>query len=147
MENNFKIIEATKESAQDIYSIEQDIENKILSLQTIHKELDDKNHIYFVAYENSTPLSYLASTVYIDHIDLDSIATKKAYRRKKIATFLLDILIKKASALDIDTIFLEVNENNHAAICFYENYGFKYVSTRKNYYKNGENAHIYCYTI
>ncbi len=62
----------------------------------------------------------------------------KKYRKIAIATNLIIKLkdIKK-------NIFLEVRENNTAAIALYKKIGFKQTTIRKKYYRNGDNAKIF----
>jgi len=59
------------------------------------------------------------------------------YRRKKIASILIDKMLEE----NINDISLEVNVNNNEAIQLYKKYGFEIVSKRKNYYQN-EDAYL-----
>jgi ribosomal-protein-alanine N-acetyltransferase len=61
---------------------------------------------------------------------------EKEYRRKNIATKLLESMWKILEKKDIHSITLEVNCNNAAAIKFYEKNGFEKVSVREKYYGN-----------
>lgn len=71
-----------------------------------------------------------------DRIEINYIVVIEKYRNLKIASKLLDYLIKNNNVLNIT---LEVNENNIAAINLYKKFGFKNVVIREKYYNN-ENA-------
>lgn len=58
-------------------------------------------------------------------------------RRQGIARRLLDHLIASALARQHREIFLEVAEDNSAALALYEQAGFTAVGRRADYYKNG----------
>jgi ribosomal-protein-alanine N-acetyltransferase len=59
-----------------------------------------------------------------------------------LSKLLLDDFIKFCKFNGIEKIFLEVKDSNKVAIALYENFGFKKISQRKNYYSDGSNADI-----
>ncbi len=69
-----------------------------------------------------------------------SIAVDKNYRRSGIGTQLLVKAIAILSLLRLDTIYLEVNENNVGAVEFYKSFNFKIDRTVPGYYENGDGA-------
>ena len=69
-----------------------------------------------------------------------SIAVDKNYRRRGAGTQLLVKAISILSLLNIDTIYLEVNENNTEAVEFYKNFNFKIDRVVPGYYENGDGA-------
>ena len=71
-----------------------------------------------------------------------SIAVDKNYRRQGAGTQLLVKAISILALLNIDTIYLEVNENNAAAVEFYKNFNFKIDRIVPGYYENGDSAII-----
>ena len=52
----------------------------------------------------------------------------------------MEEMFKDCREKELKTLFLEVRESNYPAINLYEKSGFKEVSRRKNYYKDGETA-------
>lgn len=62
------------------------------------------------------------------------------HQRRGIATQLLEHMIGTSAALGINTMVLEVREDNTAARRLYEKVGFKDVGLRKHYYKDGSHA-------
>ena len=69
-----------------------------------------------------------------------SIAVDKNYRRKGAGTKLLVKAIAILSLLNLNTIYLEVNENNVGAVEFYKSFNFKIDRTVPGYYENGDGA-------
>ena len=64
-----------------------------------------------------------------------TIATDPAQRRRGIAKALLDISETELVDNGVDTLFLEVAEDNKAAITFYKGAGFEPIGRRPAYYK------------
>ena len=71
-----------------------------------------------------------------------SIAVDEKYRRLGAGTKLLVKAISILSLLNLDTIYLEVNENNHGAIEFYKKFNFRNDRVVPNYYTDGDGAII-----
>ena len=132
----------------EIEIIEKDLEHRILSSTILNATLNKENYYFLLATLNNIPVGYIAAEHLVDHIDILSIAVIKDYRKKHIATLLLNELLKLVSSLDIQSIFLEVRCNNISAIKFYEKNEFKKIDCRKNYYTDtNEDAYIYIKTI
>lgn len=98
---------------------------------------------FLVAEEEGYVIGYVIFWIkyeYQGHII--SIAVDKNYRRLKAGTQLLVKAISILSLLKIDTIYLEVNENNTGAIEFYKTFNFKIDRFVPGYYENGEGAAV-----
>lgn len=67
-------------------------------------------------------------------VELLTIAVDPDYRRQGLAHQLMEAFETKAKANNIEDAFLEVAENNRAAIALYESFGFTEKGMRKNYY-------------
>lgn len=76
------------------------------------------------------------------HGHIISIAVDKNYRRQGAGTQLLVKAISILALLNIDAIYLEVNENNKEAVEFYKNFNFKVDRVVPGYYENGDGAII-----
>ena len=71
------------------------------------------------------------------------VAVTEKYRKNGVATQLLSEMEKSfPKNVDdvVETITLEVRESNKAAKALYLKNGYEVVTTKKNYYKDGENA-------
>ena len=70
-----------------------------------------------------------------DQAEILTIAVDPSERRRGIARALLDIAETELVDNGVDTLFLEVAEDNDAAIKFYKGAGFEPIGRRPAYYK------------
>lgn len=130
-EDNLQVSKLEKQTFDDFWS-QQIIADTFL--------LD--NFIGFVAEENGKIIGYLSTTYCLDEGEIDRIAVSNNYKRKGIATSLLNALFLECKKKNINKIFLEVRRSNEVAQALYEKNGFTYVGVRPLYYKGEEDALI-----
>ena len=94
---------------------------------------NSRYNIYEDYFENIFA-GYLITYDNIDSLDIFEIAVDKNFRKKGIASKLLNRIN------DERKILLEVSEKNEVAINLYKKNGFKMISRRKNYYLDGSDA-------
>lgn len=103
--------------------------------------LDSPDCRGLVAERAGMPAGYALARFCLDECELLSLGVVPASRKQGIAGALLDelaALCRRTSALKL---FLEVRENNHSAISFYEKQGFSVSGRRPGYYRgSGENS-------
>ena len=75
-----------------------------------------------------------------DEAEITYLSVHPSYRRKGLGQKLIHNILKKCENEDIKRIFLEVSLKNEQALGFYDFFGFKTISIRKNYYKDGSDA-------
>lgn len=68
--------------------------------------------------------------------EITNVATHPDFRRRGLASELLERLKKEASERGIESIFLEVRRSNTAARALYEKQGFEVIGERKGFYSN-----------
>jgi ribosomal protein S18 acetylase RimI-like enzyme len=78
--------------------------------------------------EGNQMLSFIVVMIDSGVCDIISIGTVEEYRRCGLATKMLDMCV---GAYELKYIFLEVQNNNLAAIGFYINYGFEIIGARR----------------
>lgn len=102
-------------------------------------KIDEINtyYIFYITISKDIIENYEANVVgyiiYLDSLDvyeIVEIGILKEYRNKGYGYYLLSNTVNKFSK----NIFLEVNENNKAAIKIYEKAFFNKINIRKNYY-------------
>lgn len=71
-----------------------------------------------------------------DEAEIVSIGVNPSARRRGIGSALLADVMVRAAALGAKRIFLEVSEENPAAIALYASAGFERVGRRENYYRS-----------
>ena len=92
----------------------------------------------------------LTSTFIAPEGEIYRVAVDEAYRRRGVAYRLLDYAVKTSRGRGLESLFLEVREQNIPAKNLYKSYGFREVGIRKNYYKNpSDNAVImlHCHSM
>ena len=94
---------------------------------------NSRYNIYEEYFENILA-GYLITYDNVDSLDIFEIAVDKNFRKKGIASKLLNRIN------DERKILLEVSEKNRVAINLYKKNGFKMISRRKNYYLDGSDA-------
>lgn len=75
-----------------------------------------------------------------DECEILTFCVAPTHRRGGWGKTLLAEAVTQARARQARTMFLEVAENNTAALALYRNGGFTDMGIRKNYYAEGENA-------
>ena len=94
---------------------------------------NSRYNIYEEYFENIFA-GYLITYDNIDSLDIFEIAVDKNFRKKGLASKILNRIN------DERKILLEVSEKNEVAINLYKKNGFKMISRRKNYYLDGSDA-------
>jgi ribosomal-protein-alanine N-acetyltransferase len=69
-----------------------------------------------------------------DERELLNLAVAPAFRRRGLATRLVEWLLQPSETAAAISVFLEVRESNLGARAFYKHLGFQEVSVRPNYY-------------
>lgn len=103
---------------------------KVNDLKRIMKESYFK---IYVALEDNRIVGFLSITELYETVDIIDLFVSLEYRRKHIASKLLNYMIGSVSPT-VNLITLEVNVNNVAAISLYEQFGFEIINKRNFYY-------------
>lgn len=107
----------------------------------IFQQLHEMGVGFLVAEEDDYVIGYVIFWIkYENQGHIISIAVDKNYRRQGVGTKLLIKAIAILSLLKLDTIYLEVNENNMGAVDFYKSFNFKIDRVVPGYYENGDGA-------
>lgn len=95
------------------------------------------NNVYaryiFYIEENKT-VGYLIYEDIYDRFEIDYIYVEDNYRKKGVASKMLDALIHNANEKKVLNITLEVKKDNHNAIALYLKFGFISKAIRRGYY-------------
>ena len=109
------------------------------------RELTDPKRICIgiINSKNNELLGLCSAWIVIDELHITLLAVNPIHQRKGIGRFLLADLMKNSNSIRTKQIYLEVKETNEPAKAFYKSLGFKIVSRRSNFYKDGSNALIF----
>lgn len=108
----------------------------------LKKELENPLSTYIVAINAGNVVGYAGLWEPCEEGHITNIVTKLDKRGNKIATKMLEELLKIAKTKKLKSVTLEVNVNNNIAINLYKKYDFKEVGKRPKYYNNIDDALI-----
>lgn len=95
------------------------------------------NHIFYATDElNQRLVGYCFYSHLFEDSEILRIATCLDYQKQGIAIQLLTAMAQICQATGAERVLLEVREDNHAALAFYQKHGFEQIAVRKNYYDN-----------
>ena len=105
--------------------------------------LRNKLAFYIVAEVDGNVCGYVGIWNIVDEGHITNVAVSPDYRRKHIASNMLDVLIDACEEAGVERFTLEVRAGNEPAKALYAGKGFKEMGLRKGYYQdNGEDAII-----
>jgi [ribosomal protein S18]-alanine N-acetyltransferase len=96
--------------------------------------------LFLVAKKNGHMAGYCAGSMRGKSGDIDSIAVAARYKRRHVATELLNALIRRLKRSGAVSIDLMVRRDNAAAIALYRKIGFVRTRTIAGYYEDGAAA-------
>lgn len=106
----------------------------IIEKEFNNKYLQDNIYTRWYVYElNDKIVGFINYDVIYDKAEIEYIYVIDEYRKKGVATILLNKMIEDIEN-ECNSLTLEVNQNNDKAINFYLKNNFKSISIRKNYY-------------
>lgn len=99
------------------------------------KELFESTLAHVFAYiEKEMVVGYLSFFAIADEMQIATVAVHPDFRRKGIASSLIESAEVCAKQNGCTIGELEVNVNNHKAVALYQKMGYKAVGVRKNFY-------------
>lgn len=136
--------EMTSSYTEGVFNVGKLSLKEAWSLDSINKELDNKNAKYIVAVtENNEVVGFIGLWIVLDEGDITNVAVHPNYRKQKIASLLIEYVINNMKNWDISSLTLEVRKSNIAAQNLYKKFNFNVSGIRKNFYSdNNEDAYI-----
>lgn len=96
--------------------------------------LIDRSVITHRATSGAVLAGFIMSRRAADEAEILSVAVADAFRGRGLARAMLNLHLRRLAGLGARAVFLEVDENNAAAVRLYARAGFREVSRRPNYY-------------
>ena len=130
-----------KEYIDDVYEIDKLSVPIPWSKSSIEEEMNNMLASFLVAKEDEKIVGFAMCWFIMDECHIGNIAVHPDYRKKGIASKLLDELLKGCKEHGTNYILLEVRSSNASAQNLYKKYGFKELVIRKKYYKNPDGTY------
>ena len=99
-------------------------------------EIYTKNAFSQVAVFEENVIGYVCANYLLHESHILNLAVQLDFRRQGVATILMNEAIRELKKKGCAFMYLEVRVSNTGAQKFYELFGFKRESIRKNYYDN-----------
>jgi ribosomal-protein-alanine N-acetyltransferase len=95
------------------------------------------NDLYQVTgvFRQNQLLGYAVLMMYPPEAELHALAIDRSFQNRGVGQVFVSHLVKKAADSGIERIYLEVREDNVAAIKLYKNSGFIQTGVREDYYR------------
>ena len=106
------------------------------SEKALAEELTNPNAVFRVALIDEEVAGYVGMLHVLDEGDICNVAVFDKFRRRGVATALIQHLVDYAVENQLSFITPEVRESNMGAQKFYETMGFETIGIRKNFYDN-----------
>lgn len=139
-----RIREMNKDDLNRVFEIENECFIEPYKMSDLEYELNENPvNKMFVAIDGNNIVGFIDFMITFNSSTLTQLAVTSSYRRKGIATQLLNKMVESFPK-DIDdkveTITLEVRKSNIEALKLYKSFGFISVTIKPKYYKNLEDA-------
>jgi len=130
------IKQAEPHHLSEIAQLEREIFPDPWSEHLLARKMEDPSTIFCVAEHEGQVKGYAILQLIHPEAELINIAVAPTARQQGLGRKLLETILHKTAAKQIETIHLEVRESNQAAIHLYRALGFQPVGLRKHYYEN-----------
>ncbi|MBO4559137.1 MAG: ribosomal protein S18-alanine N-acetyltransferase [Lachnospiraceae bacterium] len=128
-------------AAADLFKV-ADLERRLFSdpwsIDSFRGALRSQNQVFLVCDDDGTIAGYCGMLMVPGEGQILNVAVDENYRRRGLATEMMNAMIDIGTTNEIFLYTLEVRENNAPALALYKSVGFVPTGRRKGYYKNPE---------
>ena len=135
---NMRISDVSKIAKYDLIML-----GETLGEETIKRHISNNNLMKYFIMETKKDNEFIGQvSLWIDEnkSQINNFYIIRDFQGIKLGKKFMDFIMNYFKSININEITLEVRSSNKIAINLYESYGFKVITTRSNYYSNGENA-------
>lgn len=144
MPSDIEIKTLLPEFYRAVYELENAVFSSPRSLSEVKEDAENPRSVFLAAFCGGEFAGYGAFGYVLDEGYIGNIAVAPDFRRRKIASAILDEFDQKAKALGLRFLTLEVRSKNDGAIALYEKFGYVKKGLRKRFYvKPDDDALIY----
>jgi len=109
--------------------------------------IEDPNRNTIVSRCNEVLLGFGVMSYRETNANLDLLAVKRDYRRRGIASGLVDWLLAVAGEAGIHSVYVQVRKSNRGAEALYREHGFYRIDELHGYYQGKETGVILCRSL
>lgn len=131
-----QIVTMSAEHISALAELERECFSAPWSENALTEELTNPNAVFRVALLDGEVAGYVGMLHVLDEGDICNVAVFDKFRRRGVATALIQHLLDYGVEKQLSFITLEVRESNVGAQKFYETMGFEHIGVRKNFYDN-----------
>lgn len=111
--------------------------------EMFRSEMNDNPFANVYVYElNGEIIGYFDLLISYENAELANIGVLRQFQHNGIGSQMMEYINQLVQKNHCENFTLEVRMSNENAIQLYEKFGFKVVSSRKNYYADGEDAYL-----
>ena len=138
-----RIRDAVPQDVPEIARLERECFTTPWTEEIIRSQLSGEGKLMLAAEEDGRFAGYMGLQYVLDEGYISNVCTATEFRRRGVASALIDETVTRAAALGLSFLSLEVRRSNEPAIRLYEAWGFQKVGVRPGYYeKPAEDAII-----
>ena len=131
-----QVVTMAEEHISALAQLERECFSDPWSEKALTEELRNPNAVFRVALIDGEVAGYVGMLHVLDEGDICNVAVFDGFRRKGVASALIQHLVDYGVENQLSFITLEVRESNIGAQKFYETMGFETIGVRKNFYDN-----------
>lgn len=130
-----RIRDAVPQDVPEIARLERECFTTPWTEEIIRSQLSGEGKLMLAAEEDGRFAGYMGLQYVLDEGYISNVCTAPEFRRRGVASALIDETVTRAAALGLSFLSLEVRRSNEPAIRLYEARGFQKVGVRPGYYK------------
>ncbi len=131
------IRKANTKDKEDIIRLGNLVNHNFSSVYDMDEYFSNDYNVIYLDIENGKIVGMIMAIILYESCEILNIVVEDNFRRKGIASNLMDTLISEFSE-NIEILTLEVDVNNKNAIKLYQKFGLEIINTRKDYYENSD---------
>jgi ribosomal-protein-alanine N-acetyltransferase len=131
-----QVVTMAEEYISALAQLERECFSDPWSEKALAEELSNPNAVFRVALIDGEVAGYVGMLHVLDEGDICNVAVFDRFRRKGVASELIQHLVDYGVENQLSFITLEVRESNIGAQKFYDTMGCETIGVRKNFYDN-----------
>ena len=140
-----QILEMLVEDIDDILPLENTLYHKPWQKKDYEYELNDNpfaHYLKMIDGDSKEVMGYIGFWVKFEQAEITKVSISKKYQGYKLSKLLMADAERRMKLAGCESSTLEVRVSNSVAINLYKSFGYKILTTRKNYYENNEDAYL-----